>query len=115
RRQKRTQRADSKTPDRIRSFTVPIFAWTHRKRRGAAHCCNPDSASLCPQLRTAGAAVGRDEHVAGFERIQRDRHSIGLLWSAAAKGTAERRTESRNENRGFGGSHESVCTYRIAD
>ena len=99
RHQKRNRGGARAAADRLRGIAVPVFARLHRQECRAAHRRDRRGASIRIEIRTAGAAIRRNQHVARFECFQRSGHSFGVLRTAAPTRAAERGGESRHEDR----------------
>ena len=83
-----------------RGFIAQACGTIDRRR----HC----SAPIHLRRGTAGAAVGRNQHVARSECLQRSRDSVRLLRSAAPARTTKRRGQSRDENCRSGAGDQSL-------
>ncbi len=97
-----------KIEPRVRSFVVSIFQRIYHAGCGTIDRRRHCSAPLHLRRGTAGAAVGRNQHVARPECLQRSRDSVRLLRSAAPARTTKRRGQSRDENCRSGAGDQSL-------
>ena len=101
-----------KIEPRLRSFVVSVFQRIYRAACRTVDRCGHGGAPIHLRRGTAGAAVGRNQHVARSKCFQRSRYSVHLLRSAAATRSDERRGQSRHEDCRSGAGDQSLCVGR---